>query len=113
MGGGRTKTGIGGRKLESGAAKGVTVLMILAGIYTVSFGVARDEGYEQQKYSVLGKLSNRKSNETWELFQSGHDPPSGTKLTLPNPTRFEIHSSQPPQRLPVYRDCRRATDKDM
>ena len=23
----------------------------------------------------LGKLSNRKSNETWELVQSGDDPP--------------------------------------
>ena len=34
---------------------------------------------------VLGKLSNQKSNETWELVQSGDDPPPsgvGTFLNL-------------------------------
>ena len=31
---------------------------------------------------LLGKLSNRKSNETWELVQSGDDPPQWAS-TLP------------------------------
>ena len=33
---------------------------------------------------ILGKLSNRKSNETWELVQSGDDnpPPSGVGTFL-------------------------------
>ena len=30
---------------------------------------------QETNESALGKLSNRKSNETWELVQSGDDPP--------------------------------------
>ena len=49
-------------------------------------GQVGENGFKRWKYKKwyirLGKLSNRKSNETWEFVPSGDDPPPLAGLGL-------------------------------